>query len=134
MILGTGIDLVDITHFANLISSREAAFVKNHFCKSEQEYCESGLAGRDSHYAVRYAAKEALVKALDQAYLFREAPLGRINYLEIEVAHDSGGRPYLILHGELAHNLAVLKAKTFLSLSHDGAYAVAQVVLSCQNS
>ena len=133
MILGTGIDLVDINHFANLIPSRDSAFVKNHFCISEQEYCESGLAGRSSHYAVRYAAKEALIKALEQAYLFRQAPMSRINYLEIEVARDNDGRPYLILHNELRHSLDTLKAKTFLSLSHDGSYAVAQVVLACQH-
>lgn len=134
MILGTGIDLVDINHFANLIASRESAFVSNHFCKTEQEYCESGFAGRTSHYAVRYAAKEAFIKALDQAYLFRTAPIQNINYLDIEVSRDSAGRPYLILHGAPKQTLETLQAKIFLSLSHDGAYAVAQVVLSCQNS
>ncbi len=131
LILGTGIDLVDTTTFAALVAEADSPFVKDHFTAAERQYSEAGLSGRAAHYAARYAAKEACLKALDAVYLFRAAPLTRVNYLEMEVARDPQGRPYLILQGAFEKIVKELNAKLFLSLAHDADKAIAQVIVAC---
>ena len=80
------------------------------------------------HFAVRWAAKEAVIKAWS-ASLYGEAPVmdEHVHHL-IEVVADAWGRPRIRLHGEVAKRLDGHTLE--VSLSHDGDYAIAYVVLS----
>jgi holo-[acyl-carrier protein] synthase len=84
--------------------------------------------GKARHWAVRWAAKEAVVKAWS-ASMFGEPPiLGDEALAQIETVTDAWGRPRIALHGEVARELADFSLD--VSLSHDGDHAIAYVVLS----
>ena len=121
-----GIDLVCVSAFEKLLSE---SFLRDHFSAAEVAYCESAAGAMAPRLAARYAAKEAFIKAIEGAHLFRPRLVARVVYHEIEVAHDPHGRPYLLLQGAMLKLVEELKITTCLSLSHDGDYAVAQVVL-----
>lgn len=126
-----GIDIVDLQEFAPRVERRDAPFVRGHFTEQEIAYACSAVSGDPSqHLAARYAAKEAAIKALDQARGELFAPLPAIDYRAIEVALDGAGRPNLVFHGDVrafAEKIGVREAK--VSLSHDGRYAVAMVCM-----
>ena len=114
MIVGIGTDVVEIARIqqslARTPSVRERLFTT----------AESALP--DESLAARFAAKEALAKALG-------AP-GDLSWQDAEVVTDGAGRPRLELRGAVAARAAELGvARTHLSLSHDGGVAVAFVVL-----
>ena len=118
-----GIDIVDTEHFRGVLE-RHPEFVTKIFTDSEQEFCDS-CADPIPHYAARFAAKEATLKALGLGI----TPLGvDAKLLAIEVVRD-GTRPGLELTGKPARIAAehgvVSQA---ISLSHDGAQALASVV------
>ncbi len=123
MIFGTGIDIVDISRFERFVRENNMPLFERLFTAQELAYC---LARKRSaqHYALRFAAKEAFLKALGTG--LRDG----ISWHDMEVVNDPLGKPDLNLHGRAAqlfrqHGLA----RTFLSLSHDGNYAVASVIL-----
>ena len=120
MILGFGIDVVEIARLARILDGPLGErFRARVFTIKERAYCEDHSA-RAVHYAGRFAAKEALVKALG-------APEG-IHWRDIEVA--SGGAPRLATSGRAAEAMAARGARgVHVSLSHDGGLAVAAVVL-----
>jgi holo-[acyl-carrier protein] synthase len=123
MIFGTGIDIVDITRFDRLVEEGNVRLFERLFTPHEIEYC-AGKARCAQHYALRFAAKEAFLKACGLG--LREG----LSWHDVEVINDSLGKPELRLHGK-ALKLATDQNfnRTFVSLSHDGAYAVAMVVL-----
>jgi len=129
-IRGIGIDLVSLSEFDRLCRDTTSRFLDHHFTPAEIQYAERAAGRPVEHLAVRYAAKEALIKALDQTQLFRPARIGPVDYREIEVTRDPQGRPYFIFSGKLREMIADLKVVTLVSLSHDGDYAVAQVVVT----
>ncbi|MET0767975.1 MAG: holo-ACP synthase, partial [Aeromicrobium sp.] len=92
--------------------------------------CEAGCRPSDSarHFAARWAAKEAVVKAWS-ASMFGDAPVmsEHVHHL-IELVADAWGRPRIRLHGEVAKHLEGHSIE--VSLSHDGDYAIAYVILS----
>ncbi|ANA40239.1 holo-[acyl-carrier-protein] synthase [Geobacter anodireducens] len=123
MIFGTGIDIVDITRFDRLVEEGNVRLFERLFTPHEMEYC-AGKARSAQHYALRFAAKEAFLKACGLG--LREG----MTWHDVEVVNDALGKPELKLHGKalkLATDLSL--SRTFVSLSHDGAYAVALVVL-----
>ncbi len=123
MIIGTGIDIVDISRFERFLREGRDGIFRRLFTEHELEYC--GRKKRSAqHYALRFAAKEAFLKACGLG--LREG----ISWKDIEVVNDPLGKPELRLTGragEIASDLGV--KKSFTALSHDGAYAVAMVVL-----
>jgi holo-[acyl-carrier protein] synthase len=123
MIIGTGIDIVDITRFERFVAEENAALFRRLFTPGEIEYC-SGRKRSAQHFAILLAAKEALLKALGTG--LREG----ITWQEMEVVNDHYGKPELKLYGRAAR-LAADRGmnRCFLSLSHDGASAVASVIL-----
>ncbi|MCC6811226.1 MAG: holo-ACP synthase [Deltaproteobacteria bacterium] len=131
MIAGTGIDLVAIGAFAAQLADRASRFAAATFTDAERAYCESAASKQPAqHLAARYAAKEAAVKALDEACGRAQLDHPALPLTDIEVIRDARGRPALMLHGAaraLAERLHVDRA--FLSLSHDGDYATAMVTL-----
>ena len=118
----TGIDLVDVPRLSQTIERLGEAFLKRVFLPSEIDYC-ARMAEPAIHYAARFAAKEAVAKALGTG--IGEA----VGWLEIEVDRGESGRPRLCLHGNavaVARGQGVVQMD--LSLTHTAQIAAAQVV------
>jgi holo-[acyl-carrier protein] synthase len=113
-VIGVGIDVVDISRFGEALR-RTPGLVDRLFTSSEATRPLASLAAR-------FAAKEALAKALG-------AP-GNLEWHDAEVISESSGRPLLELRGTVAARAAQLgAASVHLSLSHDAGIASAVVVL-----
>ena len=114
MIIGVGVDVVDLDRFERAIA-RTPGLRERLFAESERELPLHSLAGR-------FAAKEALMKALGDTTGFR--------WHDMEVVGDANRKPVLILHGAV-HAAATARgvASSHLSLSHDAGVAIAFVVL-----
>lgn len=122
MILGIGMDIVEIVRMGSAI--RRDAFVKRIFTEQEQNYCESRGVQKVASYAVRFAAKEAVLKALGTGMS------GGGTWLEVEVVPEPHGKPAISLHGFFAALAAKQGVtKIHLSLTHAREYAAAQAVL-----
>lgn len=131
MILGLGIDVVDVARFEEMLADPLSRVVPSTFTEGEVRYSEErGLGGPAQHLAARFAAKEAALKALDGASALAGVAPPRVSLREIEVARDPSGRPTLRLHGAAARLADEVGAdRALVSLSHDGGYATAMVVL-----
>ena len=124
MIIGIGVDLVEISRVRTMIASQGDRALLRLFTENEREYC-SDMANPARHFAVRVAAKEAAFKALSGTQEARA-----IGWREMEVELDEIGRPSLRLHGRAsarAKELGVVKS--WISLSHGDDLATAFVVL-----
>lgn len=123
MIIGIGTDLVEIPRLQRSIQRHGQRLLDRLFTTAEQAYCDS-KAIPSIHYAARFAAKEACVKALGTG-------LSRgIKWTDIEVCRDDEGKPALCMDGlarEISANLAV--ATIHISLTHTTTYASAVVIL-----
>jgi holo-[acyl-carrier protein] synthase len=123
MIVGSGIDVVEVPRVAAAIERFGERFVQRVFTEQEIRYCES-KANRVERFAARFAAKEAGMKALGTGWNHG------IRWRDLEVCRHPGGRPVLVFHGkaaEFATQLGV--AHVALSLTHTAAEAIAQVIL-----
>ena len=125
MILGLGIDVVEVGRIRRLVGDGARAgtaerFLRRCFTEGERRYCDA-RADRATPYAARFAAKEAAAKALG-------APRG-IHWTDVEVEREDGA-PRLRLSG-VAERAARERgvARVHLSLTHDGGVAAAVVVL-----
>lgn len=124
MILGVGVDVVEISRVRTLLASKGTRALDRLFTAGEQGYCE-GMANPARHYAVRIAAKEAAFKALSGTDDARG-----IGWREMEVQLDEFGRPSLVFHGRAQARAAELRVgKAWVSLSHADDVATAFVVL-----
>jgi len=103
---------------------RTPRFADRVFTAAERAYCDSRGVVAAQHYAARFAAKEAALKALQTGWR------GGISWQDVEIAARESGAPYLIFRGEV---LAVFEkfgaSATHLSISHTSEHAIAQVVL-----
>jgi len=125
MIVAIGIDLVEIERLEGVINRRGDRFRARVFTDGEISYCErrSGVA-RWSSYAARFAAKEAVMKALGTGWSEGVA------WKEVEVVCELSGAPTIQLHGRALERMRLLGAtRVHVSLSHSTKLAVAQVVL-----
>jgi holo-[acyl-carrier protein] synthase len=114
VIIGVGIDVVDVARFGTTLE-RTPGLRSRLFTQTEQELPLASLAAR-------FAAKEALAKALG-------APVG-LRWQDAEVHRGDDGRPHLSMHGTVAARADELGAsRTHVSLSHDAGIASAVVVL-----
>lgn len=123
MIVGSGIDLVEIARIQQSLERFGSRFLNRVYTEAEQAYCLRKRKSAES-LAARFAAKEAGAKALGTG-------ISRgVNWLEIEVTREPGGRPSLRFHGRAAQIAAQLGvAHTALSLTHTGDLAMASVLL-----
>ena len=128
-VLGVGLDVVDVTGFAEQLGRPGTRFVVGAFTPGERS--DSG-EGSGPRLAARWAAKEAFLKAWSSARYGAPPALSTWNPADIEVVVDLEGRPALRLHGDVA--LAVENQwgenwRAHLSLTHDGPFSAAVVVL-----
>ena len=123
MIIGTGIDMVDIRRIEKLLAANEERFLARTYTEAEVTYAQSKPAQKAGIYAKRFAAKEAFAKAMGTG-------IGEhVAFTDIEVINDGKGKPTLMLHGAAAEWLAGKQAVVHLSLSDEAPYAIAQVII-----
>jgi holo-[acyl-carrier protein] synthase len=123
VIISIGIDIVEVRRMREVIE-RTPRFVERVYTEGERAYCESRGAIAAQHYAARFAAKEAALKALQTGWS------GGIGWQDVEVTAHASGAPLLLFHG-LARQLFEKSGATsaHLSISHTNEHAIAQVVL-----
>ena len=126
-IFGLGTDIVNIKRLERILKKKRNTFKSRVFSKNEILYCDK-KKNPFPFYAKRYAAKEALSKALGTG--IRKG----INFKDIEVSNNNFGKPYIKLRGSTANFLKKkIKAKKYsiyLSLSDDIPWAQATVIIS----
>ena len=123
MIVGIGVDVLEVARIERELRRGDPGFVVGLFTAAEIADCEAERSPA-LHYAARYAAKEAAVKAIGL-----EARAG-VSWLEAEVRRAPGGVPGLHLHGRLGALAAGRGAdRAHVSLTHTRDLAAAAVVL-----
>jgi holo-[acyl-carrier protein] synthase len=124
VILGTGIDMVDIDRVARSIERYGRRFLERVYTAQEIVYCERKRRNAAESYAARFAAKEAGAKALGTGMGFG------VTWREIEVGREPGGRPLLLFHGRAAELAQVIGVqRSSLSITHTNTQAMAMVIL-----
>lgn len=123
MILGIGVDIVEIDKLRLAMIRRGERLRDRAFTRSEIDYCE-GRANKFQHYSARFAAKEAVFKAIGTGW--RDG----VSWQDAEVSNQMNGKPTLLLSGRTLELANLMGARKYwISLSHTDQYAVAQVVL-----
>lgn len=121
-VFGLGIDVVEVARIAAAIARHGEPFLARVFTAGERAYCESRKVP-ELHFAARFAAKEAAVKALGTGIGEHAA------WLDLDIARDPSGAPLLVLSGAAAifardHGITEIK----ISLTHARDYAAANAI------
>ena len=118
MKVACGTDIIEIDRIKKSIEKYEEKFKENLYTEKEIEYCESRKIQKYQHYAARFAAKEAIFKAISKM-LPKEYSLK-----DFEIINDENGRPEVVLRTEIKEieNIDI-------SISHCREYAMAMVVV-----
>src|SRR5207253_10003421 len=123
MIVSIGIDIIEVARIREVLV-RTPRFGERVFTPAERAYCDRRGAAAAQHYAARFAAKEAALKALQTGWR------GGISWQDVEVASRENGAPYLLLWGEVRKIFDQFGATSaHLSISHTSEHAIAQVIL-----
>lgn len=123
MILSLGIDIVEVDRIRASIERLGRRFVERVFTPSEIDYCEPKGA-KFVHFAGRFAAKEAAMKALGTGW-------GQgVGWHDVEVLPTKAGPPHLVFHAQAQKRFEDLGAsRVLVSISHTNALAIAQVII-----
>jgi len=122
MILGHGIDVVEIPRLAAMVGRHGERFVERVFTPVERDYCR-GRKREMEHLAGRFAAKEAVLKVLGTGWA------GKISWRDIEVTNTPAGQPLVTLAGEcarIAERMGI--RRVLISISHTGDWAAASAI------
>lgn len=114
-----GVDIEEVDRVKKLVRNRR--FLSRVFSKEEMAYCRS-KKNQSQHYAVRFAAKEAVWKAMSDVF---QKSGNHVSHPEISVKNTSSGKPLVILPKRFAR----FKKKVMISLSHTRSYVVAVALL-----
>ena len=121
--VGLGVDIVEIARMKAILA-RSPKFAEKVFSEDERAYCDKA-SSPEAHYATRFAAKEAVLKALGTGFSRGIRPR------DIEVRRTAKGRPYAVLRGrakEVAAELGVRELPISLSYTHAEAVACAMAI------
>lgn len=121
-IIGHGIDAVEIDRIARSLAEFGDRFLERVFTPAERAYAQQSKR-RDEHLAARFAAKEAVFKALGTGWS------GGIAWTDVEVCLEPSGRPFVKLYGraaEIAYQQAIRAWS--LSLTHTKTMAIASAI------
>lgn len=122
MKIKTGVDIIEIERVKKCIEETEGKFCDRVYTEKEIEYCESKKAQKYQHYAARFAAKEAVFKAISVMIPDKYD----INWKDIEILNDDTGRPYVNI---LNHD--IIKSEDIdISISHCKEYTVANAIFT----
>ncbi|MBO7707771.1 MAG: holo-ACP synthase [Thermoguttaceae bacterium] len=120
-VVGIGTDITEIERVERMMKKHGDFFLRRVFTPGEARYCDSGRKSGE-RYAARWAAKEAVMKALGTGWS------EGVDWTEIEVLHDPSGRPSLSLTGGARRRSDELGiAEWQISISHCQLYAIAFV-------
>jgi holo-[acyl-carrier protein] synthase len=125
MITSTGVDLAEVERIRAALSDPRIGkrFRARVFTEKEIAYCEQKQRGKYESYAGRFAAKEAVMKALGRGWG------SRVRWLDIEVIRGRSGKPDIALHGKTAELAADLGIRRWaLSITHTKAHGLAFVI------
>lgn len=115
MILGIGIDIIEINRIEKIINRWGDNFLNHVFNTEEIEYSRKFI-NPAQHFAARFAAKEAIYKALKNQI--------NVTWKDITILNDAAGRPYCKLNDKTFND------KILISLSHSDNYAVANAIIT----
>jgi holo-[acyl-carrier protein] synthase len=116
MVKGIGCDLIEIKRFEEALARSGEAFLKRLFTQKEIDYCRT-FADNLPHFAGRFAAKEALSKALGTG-------IGsHLSWHDMEILPDELGRPHVVWNVDIASKFSL--NLTLISISHTEHYALA---------
>jgi holo-[acyl-carrier protein] synthase len=119
--VSVGVDIIEIERIARTLARFGERFLRRVYTEAEIAYCR----GKPSRLAARFAAKEAVAKALGVGIFWREG----VYWRDVEVTRDHRGKPGICLHGSaLERAQQEMLSGWALSLSHSREYAVAMVV------
>jgi len=123
LVIGTGIDLVEMNRIRKAMEKWGGRFLSRIYTSREISYCR-GKRLEYVHLAARFAAKEAVRKALGEQMRWRD----------VEIINGRSGKPRVNLRGK-AREIGRKQGekRIFLSLSHDHSYAIAQAVVTTSN-
>ncbi|NLY45270.1 MAG: holo-ACP synthase [Tissierella sp.] len=117
----TGVDIVQISRIEKLLNTKKDLFLNRVFTEKEIDYINK-KGDSPNTVAGLYASKEAISKALGTG-------IGRIALKDMEINHDTNGKPLVFISSEKEALLRELGINKFdLSISHDGDYAIAFVI------
>jgi len=120
MIEGIGVDIIEIDRIREMIDRHGDSFLLKIFTDREIEYCRSKKIPYQ-HFAARFAAKEALSKALATGWR------GDFRWKDVEISNNEQGQPSITLYGKLSALIGT--DRVLLSLSHSDNSVVAFVVI-----
>jgi len=126
-IFGIGIDVVEVTRIESSIEAFGERFIRRIFTDAERDYCQKQKFPA-IHFAARFAAKEAVAKALGTG-------VGKdLAWLDMEVSRRSSGEPLILLSGDgekFAEKSDITHIK--ISLTHTSQYAAANAIALCSS-
>ena len=123
MIIGSGIDIVNIERIGQLMKRWGDHFLSRVYTEREISRCQRRSRPSEC-FAIRFAAKEAFLKAIGSGLR------NGIQWTDIEVENDPLGKPLFCLHRKAKEVLQTCRIeRTYLTLSHDQPFAVAHVLL-----
>ena len=117
--MGIGTDIIECMRIAQMIEKHGEIFLKRVYTQEEITYC-SGRKAANQHYAGRWAAKEAVLKALGTGWAHG------IQWTDVEVVNQQGGKPKIVLSGkagEISQGQGI--DEMMISISHCRHYATA---------
>ena len=120
----TGTDIIEVERIKESIEKLGDKFLNRVFTENEIKYCEEKKITKYEHYAARFAAKEAIFKAISPLLDNKFS----IDWTDIEILNDNQGRPYAVLSKENLKNINI-----DISLSHIKEYALATAVVVLEN-
>jgi holo-[acyl-carrier protein] synthase len=122
-VIGHGIDLVEVSRIGEMMGRHPERFLERVFTEGEAAYCCGSAKRRDEHLAARFAAKEAVLKALGTGWS------EGIAWTEVEVVRLATGEPTVQLSGRAAERAAAIGVRGWkISISHTGTHAMASVI------
>ena len=125
MIIGVGIDIIEVERVAEKVN-KDSGFREKVFSPNEISFCEAKGPNQAQHYAARFAAKEAFLKATGHGLQLSH----ELN--EIEVVTNDDGKPEIHFRKKLANDLPK-NWKVLVSLSHVQSTACAVVIIEFKN-
>jgi len=118
-VVGIGTDIIECLRIAKMIERHGELFIGRVYTTAEIEYCSRRKAATQ-HFAGRWAAKEAVLKAMGTGWA------KGIHWTDIEVANDMGGKPRIRLGGAARDVCEKMRiAEMLISISHCRSYATA---------
>jgi holo-[acyl-carrier protein] synthase len=122
LIVGLGTDIAEVGRVRAAIERHGETFLRRVYTANEREYCEQ-FKNKYERYAGRFAAKEAVMKALGTGWS------RGVRWVDVEVVREKGGRPTIKLAGEAASVAGRLNVKNIaVSITHTAEQAFAQVI------